>query len=275
MKIEKNENIGLFYEDQEKSMKLLFLGTGGSCGIPMIGCTCEVCQSKDPHNQRLRPSALLSIQGKILLIDATPDLRQQALRFNINRLDGVIITHTHYDHVGGLDELRSFYLLQHHAIPVLVSQSTQEELKKRVPYLFREKSTGKSLSAQLQFCVLEKKRGETVFIDIPIQYVTYEQGGMEVNGFRLNDFAYISDIRHYPDTLFEDLRGVRWLVLSALHQNASLMHFSFEEAIAFARRIGVEKTWFTHLSHKIDHAVASKELPPGFALAYDGLSLEF
>jgi phosphoribosyl 1,2-cyclic phosphate phosphodiesterase len=255
--------------------ELLFLGTGGSHGIPMIGCQCAVCQSQNPKNQRMRPSALLTVQGQKILIDAGPDLRFQALRFGIDGIDGVIITHTHFDHIGGLDELRSFYLLQKRKVPVLLSQNSYNDLYRRLPYLFQEKTAGVSLSAQLEFHLLKEKRGEVNFAGIEGRYMTYEQGGMEVNGWRFGSLAYISDIRNYPETLFADLQGVKILIVSALRPKPSLMHFSFDEGLAFAKKVGAESTYFMHISHEVEHEKMNNTLPSGVHLAYDGLKLNW
>ncbi len=252
----------------------LFLGTGGSAGVPMVGCHCPVCKSDNPHNTRLRPSGLLKINGKTFLIDCGPDLRYQALVHEIDYIDGVLITHTHFDHVGGLDELRTYYLLHGQILPCLVSLETLDGLKKRYDYLFAEKTWGKSLAAQLHFQVLEQDRGKTEFMHQELQYVSYEQGNCPVNGYRFGKFAYISDIRKYPETIFADLQGVETLILSALRETPSQMHFSFSEAIEFSHRVGAKQTYFTHISHETDHEKVNKKLPKGFALAYDGLTLE-
>lgn len=255
-------------------MKLLFLGTGASAGIPMIGCKCSVCLSSDPHNKRMRPSALLEIEGKKLLIDVGPDFRTQALRFGIDHLDGVLLTHSHFDHIAGLDELRIYYILYRKPIHLLTSTSTMQALQKRYDYLFQKKIHGVSLSAQLEFTVLSNERGEIEFCDIPFSYFSYEQGGMIVNGFRYKNFAYVSDIRNYPESIFDDLQGVSHLVLSALRPKSSLMHLSFEEAIAFVARVGAPKTYIIHLSHEVDHNNEEKYFPNHIKLAYDGLSVE-
>lgn len=254
---------------------LLFLGTGASAGTPMIGCKCPVCTSNEPRNQRLRPSTLITCGKQKILIDSGPDFRTQALKFGIDSLSGVILTHTHFDHIAGLDELRAFYLHTEKKLPVLVSQATLEELQFRFSYLFKEKKWGISLSAQLDFEVLPEKRGEISFLGLPISYCTYTQGGMEVNGFRFGTLAYILDIRHFDETIFEDLKGVETLVLSAIHEKPSPMHFTVLEAAEFARKVGAKKTWLSHISHHLDHEKGNRLLPEGMALAYDGLEIEF
>ncbi|MEZ5314834.1 MAG: MBL fold metallo-hydrolase [Chlamydiales bacterium] len=256
-------------------VEFLFLGTGNAAGVPMIGCKCSVCLSNHPFNQRLRPSGLLTLGNKRLLIDSGPDFRTQALKFEIDRLDGLVLTHAHFDHIAGLDELRAYYLLDHRRLPVLLSMATLKALKKRYPYLFKRKKLKASLAAQLDFQVLENTRGQTVFCDVPLNYITYEQGGMEVNGYRFGSFAYLSDIREYPKTIFQDLQGVEKLVLSVASVKPSLMHFGLEEAWSFSQKTDAHEVYFTHLGHKLEYLGINQTLPTGSLLAYDGLKLKF
>lgn len=253
--------------------EFLFLGTGASTGVPMIGCHCAVCLSKEAYNKRLRPSGLLRIGAKQLLFDAGPDLRLQLLTHQIDHLDGVLLTHTHFDHVAGLDELRSLYLIYKEIMPVLVSEATHHDLRKRYDYLFRAKSFGVSLIAQLDFHVMEGSRGTLDFLGVPLRYMTYEQGGMLVSGYRIGSFAYISDISHYPETIFEDLSGVRILVVSAARHEPSMMHFTLDEAISFAQRVGAQETYITHMGHELEYHTTKAYLPKGVSMAYDGLLL--
>lgn len=252
-----------------------FLGTSGSAGVPMIGCTCSVCTSSSAFNRRLRPSGLIEVADKKLLIDVGPDFRQQALTHRIDRLDGLLLTHTHFDHVAGIDELRIYYIRQKKALPCLLSVETLDELKKRYYYLFQPVGEVPTLSAQLELQILEEEAGETLFCGLRIGYLSYFQGTMKVNGFRIGDFAYVSDIREYEEGVFASLKGIETLVISALRAESSQLHLSFEEAIAFARRVGAKKTWLTHLGHFYDHDEINAQLPSDVRVGYDGLQLEF
>lgn len=255
--------------------KLTFLGTGGSMGVPIIGCSCEICSSSSPFNKRLRPSALLSIAGKTFLIDAGPDFRAQALGSGLRHLDGVLLTHSHFDHIGGIDDLRIFYLRQKHPLPCLLSKDTFEEIKFRCHYLLRAPEEGRSLPAQFDFCLLEEASGVVTFAGMRIRYFSYFQGGMRVTGYRLGNFAYVSDIRDYGQEVLDALRGVDMLVLSALRYVPSEVHLSLEEAIAFAREVGAKRTYLTHISHELDHEKVNKELPLDIRLGHDGLNFTF
>ncbi len=253
----------------------LFLGTGASTGVPKIGCTCAVCRSTDPHNQRLRPSGLLTLDEKTFLIDVGPDFRQQALKNGIMNLDGLLLTHTHYDHIAGLDELRTFNFRQKKPFPVLLSNESLAELKERYAYMFRARREGDSYAASLDCHLLPEDAGTIDFLGVPIQYVSFEQASMKVNGFRIGPFAYVSDIQKYDDQVLKFLEGVEWLVLSALREEPSPVHLSVAEAADFAQKVGANRTWLTHLSHDIDHETASAKLPSNVQLGFDGLEFSF
>jgi phosphoribosyl 1,2-cyclic phosphate phosphodiesterase len=257
------------------SSALVFLGTGASSGIPVIGCRCPVCLSKDPKNKRLRASALFRWQEKTFLIDAGPDFRQQALLYDIQRIDGVLLTHTHYDHVGGLEELRIYNFRQKNAIPCLLSKASYSEVRKLFYYLFEEDGEVKNYTSKFDFIQLEKEAGGTVFCDLPIRYFSYVQGGMKVLGYRLGDLAYVTDIKEHSEDIFEQLQGVSCLVVSALRFTDSRIQFSIDEAIDFAEKVGAKKTYLMHMSHEIEHHHLLNLLPPSITLAYDGLEIPF
>ena len=255
--------------------RLILLGTGGSMGIPVVTCECDVCKSTSPYNKRLRPSALIQMGDKTILIDSGPDFRMQALRYDLKHLDGVLITHAHHDHTAGIDELRVFYIAAKKTLPCLMSKETYEDLKVRFAYLFVEDAPKHQLISRLDIQLLPEERGMIDFAGEKIQYLSYEQAGMKVNGFRFGDLAYISDISKYPETIFKDLEGINYLIVSALRFVPSPLHFSIDEAVEFATKLNVKKAWLTHLSHAIDHEKAEALLPKNVRLAYDGLEIPF
>jgi phosphoribosyl 1,2-cyclic phosphate phosphodiesterase len=249
-----------------------FLGTGASSGVPMVGCDCSICVSASSFNQRLRPAGWLRIGTSSLLIDVGPDFRQQALKYGIMRVDGLLLTHTHFDHIAGIDDLRAYSLRQKAPVPCLLSKESFEDIKTRYFYFFRP---SKNLTAQLSYQVLESDEGVVSFVDLQVQYFSYRQGDMKVTGYRIGNFAYVSDIRDYDDSIFDHLQGIDQLVLSALRFESSHLHLSLDQAIAFARKTGARSTRLTHLSHFLDHEETNRSLPPDIQLGYDGLNIEF
>jgi len=252
--------------------KFLFLGTGASPGVPLIGCKCSVCTSTSTLNKRLRSAGLFSGDGERYVIDVGPDFRAQALGAKIDHLDGVLITHAHSDHIAGIDDLRAYYFLNEKKVPCLCSKETYDEIAQRFPYLMHPKPGG-SISAQLDFQVLDSDFGGCLFAGINVAYLTYFQMKMKVTGFRFGDFAYVSDIRHFADSVYEALSGIEVLVLSALRHESTEMHFGIPEAIEFSRHVKAKRTYFTHIAHDVDHEKIYAQLPSGFHLAYDGLSI--
>lgn len=252
-----------------------FLGTGASTGIPVIGCSCAVCKSPILNNQRLRPSGWIRLLNRSLLVDVGPDFRQQALKYKIQHLDGLLLTHTHFDHLAGIDELRIFYLNQKKSFPCLLSQDSCKKLAKRYDYLFQPIGHAPNLHLQLDLHVLPEEMGQIEFLDLPIDYFHYFQGTMKVTGYRLGEFAYVSDIQRYGEEIFHALKGVRQLVLGALQRESSRSHFSLDQAVAFARKVGAKMTYITHIGHLLDHDATNQTLPSDIQLASDGLEIEF
>ncbi|MBS0621056.1 MAG: MBL fold metallo-hydrolase [Verrucomicrobia bacterium] len=250
-----------------------FLGTGGSMGIPMVGCRCDVCTSPHKENKRLRSSGLLTVGSQRYLIDVGPDFREQALRYGIEDLSGALLTHAHSDHIAGIDDLRAYYLLHQKTVPCLLSQETYDEIKGRYHYLFRPLSPDRSVAAQIDCKILPRDFGQIDFAGLSVGYLSYFQQGMKVTGFRFGNFAYVSDIRTYSDEVFTALEGVEILVLSALRHTPTAMHFSIDEAIAFTRRVLAKTTYLTHIAHEMEHKTASALLPPDVHMSYDGLKL--
>jgi phosphoribosyl 1,2-cyclic phosphate phosphodiesterase len=255
--------------------KFLFLGTGASSGVPVIGCDCHVCKSANSKNYRLRASAYITYEDKAILIDAGPDIRQQVLKYNIRKLDGLIITHTHYDHIGGLEEMRAFNFLQQRPMPCLVSRHSMTEIRKLFYYLFRESGEVRNFTANFQFHSLEKDAGHVNFQKLEIEYFPYRQGEMTVFGYRFGDLAYVTDIKEYPESTFDHLKGLSTLIISALRFTPSALQFSIDEAIDFAERVGAKQTYLMHLSHDVEYEHMKSLLPKSMNLAYDGLEIPF
>jgi phosphoribosyl 1,2-cyclic phosphate phosphodiesterase len=251
-------------------LKITFLGTGTSQGVPVIGCGCEVCTSLDYRDKRLRVSVLIEINGKIIVIDAGPDFRQQMLRERVQTLDAVLLTHSHKDHLAGLDDVRAFNYLQSKVIPVYGSSETLEHVKREFYYAFeKEKYPGTPL---IDLYPID----ETIFnvngITVTPLPVTHLR--MPVLGFRIGDFSYITDANSISEISYERLKGTKVLVLNALQKEKHVSHFNLEEAIQEAEKIGAEKTYFTHISHKMGlHRDVEKILPSSISIAHDGLSL--
>ncbi len=254
--------------------KLRFLGTGSSLGVPVIGCACVTCQSKNPKDKRSRPSVLLHAGGKNILIDAGPDYREKALAYQINRLDGCILTHSHYDHIGGFDDLR-VYGYGGRKLPCLLLEETFQSLKRGHPYFIKSTKEDADASPFFNWHRMKKKFDSILFEEIALQYVSFWQKGMQVMGIRVGNLAYISDIREYESELFTQLRGVETLIISAARETSSVMHFSVEEALVFAEEISPKNTYLTHIAHEVLHEEVQKKLPPAVFLAYDGLELNF
>ena len=246
------------------------LGSGTSTGIPVIGCRCAVCLSTDPRNRRLRPGLKLELTGGTAIVDTSPDFREQALRYGVERVDAVLYTHSHADHVFGLDDLRIFNFRQRAAIPCYGSGETMHRLRQIFSYVFEEGQEGGG-----------KPRLELVPVATPfellgerVEPIPVRHGDMEVFGYRVGDFALVTDVNVIPEESFARLAGVRTLVLSALRYRPHPTHFSFAEAIAAAARIGAARTILTHVTHDVNHGALDIELPPGVEVGYDGLVVD-
>jgi phosphoribosyl 1,2-cyclic phosphate phosphodiesterase len=224
-------------------------------------------------NYRLRPAGLLKLGEERFLIDTGPDFRHQALKYGIDRLDGVLITHTHFDHIAGLDDLRVYYFLQKKILPCLLSQESLEDIKKTHDYFFIKSNDDVMGGSRFQFQIIKNDFGIEEFGGHAWQIMTFEQGGMKVTGFRLGSFAYIMDLKNFSSEIYQALKGVEVLVMSALRYRPSPAHLSMDEALAFAAQIGARQTWFSHIAHELDHKATNQQLPSGVKLAYDGLEI--
>lgn len=252
-------------------MEVLFLGTGTSHGVPMIGCDCAVCQSTDPRDSRLRPSLYLECDdGLRVLVDTTPDLRQQALRYNLRKVDAVLYTHSHADHILGLDEVRRYNHMTRTALPMYGDAATLADIRRMFSYVFAPNAArgGGVPDLRLNTIVGPFCLGRT-----EIRPLTVLHGGRPVLAFRIGGFAYLTDCNEIPEATMAQLQGLDVLVLDALRRKRHPTHFSIDQAVAVARRLGARQTLFTHCCHDLGHADTCASLPDGIALAYDGLRI--
>jgi phosphoribosyl 1,2-cyclic phosphate phosphodiesterase len=252
------------------SIRVTMLGSGTSTGVPVIGCTCAVCTSDNPHNKRWRPGLKLEMNGQVVLIDTPTDLRAQALRFGLPRVDAVLFTHAHADHVFGLDDVRIFNFRQRSPIPCYGSAATLRALRRTFAYVFEEGQEGGG-KPQLELIEIA---GNFALLGRLVVPVPVWHGDLEVYGYRLGKFAYVTDCNVIPDTSFELLEGVEILILDALRYRPHSTHFSVTQAMEVAARIGAPRTILTHLAHEIDHDAPAVALPPGVEFGYDGLAFD-
>jgi phosphoribosyl 1,2-cyclic phosphate phosphodiesterase len=237
----------------------------------MIGCDCAVCRSADPRDNRLRSSITVETdEGRHILVDTGADLRQQALRADLRRIDAVLYTHAHADHLFGLDEIRRFSHLQKIAMPLFATSETLREITRTFAYVFHPDAPRGGGVPQLDLWPIG---GRFCLYGLEIAPIPVQHGPWEVIAYRFGSFAYVTDCNGIPDRSLEALAGVRVLVLDALRPRPHPTHFSLDQAIAMARRIGAAETYFTHISHEMGHAETVSRLPAGMSLAYDGLAL--
>lgn len=252
-------------------MKVTFLGTGTSQGVPLIGCTCEVCASESTFDKRLRSSIQIDINNKVFVIDSGPDFRQQMLRAKTKQLDALLFTHEHKDHIAGMDDIRAFNYLNKKVIDVYASLPVQAALRREYQYVFAEKKYPGI--PEINLITIDSS---PFFIDgvevIPIEVLHYK---MPVLGFRIQDFTYITDANFISEKEKEKIKGSKVLVLNALRKEKHISHFTLDEAIALAQELEIPTVYFTHISHQLGlHKEVSKILPSNMHLAFDGLVIE-
>lgn len=252
--------------------RVTFLGTGTSHGVPMIGCDCVVCRSTDPRDQRLRPSIYLEVEdGPALLVDAGPDLRQQALRHRLTRVDALLFTHSHADHVMGLDEVRRFNVLQGSPVRAFATADTGAEIRRTFAYAFAVNAPQGGGVPQLS---LQDIDGPFDVGGVTVEPIPLLHGRRPILGFRFGRFAYLTDCNAIPEPSYGRLGGLDVLVLDALRHRPHPTHFTVGEATAAATRIGARQTYFTHMCHDLGHADTCAALPPGITLAHDALVVD-
>jgi phosphoribosyl 1,2-cyclic phosphate phosphodiesterase len=252
-------------------LRVTFLGTGTSHGVPMIGCDCAVCRSGDPHDARLRPSVVVHAGATAVLVDAGPDLRTQALRHDLRRLDAIVFTHGHADHILGMDDVRRFNALMQGPMPCYGDERTLADIGKTFHYVF-DPATPKG--GGLPALELRRIDGPFTVGAIAVQPVPLWHGSRPILGFRFDRFAYLTDCNRIADEAWPLLEGLDTVVIDALREQPHPTHFSLGEAVEAGRRIGARRTFFTHMCHHLPHEATNARLPGGMRLAYDGLTLD-
>ena len=253
-------------------MKVTFLGTGTSTGVPMIGCKCTVCTSDDPKDRRLRTSAFIEGEATNLLIDIGPDFRQQMLREDITQLDAVLITHEHHDHIAALDEVRAFNFLQRKSMPVYATNRVGGELKKRFGYVFEEVLYPGAPRIDLE--EIETAKPFKVN-EIEIQPIHYMHGAMPVTGFRIKDFSYLTDFKAISEEELEKIKGSKIIAISSIHHRPHHSHICLAEALELLEQLQPEQAYIIHISHWMGKDVdIAPTLPSNVTLAWDGLQIE-
>ena len=252
------------------SIKITFLGTGTSQGVPLIACNCAVCTSANLKDKRLRSSILVETSKTRIVIDSGPDFRQQLLREKIKRLDAVVITHEHKDHIAGLDEVKAFNFINKMRMPVYATERVQGALKREFAYIFSEEKYPGIPEVDLY------EIDDSVFTigDIVIEPINVMHYKLPVKGFRINDFAYVTDSNFIAEAEKEKLKNLNVLVLNSLRREPHISHYTFDEAIALVKELNPRKAYFTHISHQLGlHDEVNKELPSNIELGFDGLQL--
>lgn len=252
-------------------MKVTFLGTGTSQGIPVIGCGCVVCKSADKKDKRLRVSVWVQTADKSIVIDSGPDFRYQMLRAGVDDLDAILYTHEHKDHVAGLDDIRPFNYILKKRIDIYATERVQEALRREFQYIFAETKYHGLPQINLHTITDQNfKVGQTEVV--PFEVMHYK---LPILGYRIGDFTYITDAKTISEASLAKIKGTKVLVLNALQKESHISHLTFDEAIAMAEKIGAEQTYFTHISHNLGlQEQVGKELPPNIKLAYDGLTID-
>ena len=254
-------------------MKITVLGSGTSQGVPIITCNCEVCRSNDPRDKRLRTSILIESEGTTICIDAGPDFRYQMLRADVSKLDAILITHEHKDHIGGLDDARPLIFVQGAPMTVFASSEAQEEIKREYSYAFANEDERYPGAPTFNLIKID---GSPIRINnLTIEPIELRHFTLKSYAFRIGDFAYVTDLSELSEEAFNKLKGVKYLIIEALRKREHYSHISLYQAIDIAQRLNVTKTWFTHVSHEMGKAAdINPTLPENMMLAYDGLVIE-
>jgi phosphoribosyl 1,2-cyclic phosphate phosphodiesterase len=254
-----------------RTARVTFLGTGTSHGVPMIGCRCGVCRSEDPRDRRWRPSIYIEFPDVSVLVDTSTDLRSQALQFDIVRVDAILFTHSHADHVLGLDEVRRYNDLQKSSIPCYADVETVADLRRAFAYVFDPRTPAGGGLPRLDLFPLcgEFSLGRQVIVPVPLLH-----GRRTILGYRVGSFAYLTDCSEIPAASWPLIEGVESVVIDALRHRPHPTHFNVAQALDAVRRLAPRRAWFTHIAHDLGHAATCAQLPEGVELAYDGLTVD-
>ncbi len=257
------------------SGELVLLGTGTSHGVPVIGCQCPVCQSGDPRNNRTRTGVAIQSPRGTVLIDTSPELRIQLLREKISLVHAVLYTHSHADHIFGMDDLRLFGYHLGHAVPLYCEEPVEEHLRRAFPYAFQPPHPELHHGAvpQLEFHRIGEERFDV--LGIPVRALRLLHGRLPVLGFRIGNVAFCTDVSEIPEQTWEHLEGLDTLIIDALREKAHATHFGIAEALDVVRKVRPRQTFFTHVSHHLDYEETNRKLPDGVQLSYDGLRIPF
>jgi phosphoribosyl 1,2-cyclic phosphate phosphodiesterase len=251
--------------------RVIVLGSGTSHGVPMIGCSCAVCRSGDPRDRRSRPSIYIEVDGgPAILVDTSTDLRQQALTHGVSRVDAILFTHSHADHIMGLDEVRRFNVMQKSAIPAYADERTTTDLRRTFAYIFNPPEEKGGGIPQISLTTIN---GRFDVGGVAVQPVPIFHGPRPILGFRVGSFAYLTDCNRLADEAWPLLEGVDTLILDALRHRPHPTHFTVAEALQVVERVKPRQTYLTHICHDLPHEATNHSLPSGVALAYDGLAL--
>lgn len=253
-------------------MKITILGSGTSQGIPIINCSCDVCKSTDNRDMRLRSSILIESGDTVICVDAGPDFRQQMLRAKVSKLDAILITHEHKDHIGGLDDARPLIFSQKKPMIVYASKEAQEEIKREYSYAFTQEN--KKYPGVPAFDLIDIDDDVINIGDLSIQPIKLKHFILTSYAFRIGNFAYVTDLSELSEEAFNKLRGIDYLIIEALRHESHYSHISLSEAIDISQKLNVKKVWFTHISHEMGRFIdINPTLPDNMMLAYDGLEI--
>ena len=256
-------------------MRLTFLGTGTSFGVPQIGCDCAVCRSTDPRDKRTRSGAILEAAGSTILIDTPPELRLQLIAGGFSHIDAVVYTHEHADHINGIDDLRIFSVRQRGPLPIYGPPETLDRVRASFNYIFDDAVRPYEGTSKPRLTLHPTEPGRPVTMaGVEVLPLAFQHGHLRVFGYRFGSLAYITDVKAIPEPVFDQLRGLDVLVLNALWWRPHPTHLSISEAVATAHALGARRTYLTHLTHETGHAELETKLPPGVFPAHDGLTVE-